>query len=96
MSQMLFETAFLESESLQGHAFLVLWRNTPQSRTDACPYCRKRHLHTPEDGHRSSHCPLSENKKLTLPHGITVHAFDGYIIKSRTLVQTEARTRDRG
>src|SRR5215813_9759919 len=52
--------ARLSSEMMNGHAYLVLWRNTPQSRTDMCPFCYHRHLHTSEDGHCAYHCPIWE------------------------------------
>src|SRR5437016_10004344 len=62
------------SELFNGHQYLVLWRNTPTSKTDRCPFCSKCHLHTPGDGLVSSHCPIWENKKLTLSDGTTVRA----------------------
>ena len=71
------------SEIFHGHRYLVLWRDTPRSYTDPCPFCSHRHLHTSEDGHRASHCPLGEDKRLTLSDGTTVYAFDGYIVRTR-------------
>src|SRR5205085_10621946 len=72
------------SDVFYGHASLVLWRDTPHSKTEMCPFCYRRHLHTPEDGHRASHCCLWENKRITLADGTTVCAFDGYIVRSRS------------
>ena len=77
------ETPILCSENFNGHRYLVLWRNTSQSKTDMCPFCYNRHLHTPEDGHRASHCNLFTNKAIRLSDGSTVYAFDGYIVRTR-------------
>jgi hypothetical protein len=36
--------------------YLVLYRQTPESRTDPCPFCFALHNHSIGDGHRVKHC----------------------------------------
>jgi len=86
-----YETPILCSETFNGHCYLVLWRNTPHSKTDMCPFCYNRHLHTPEDGHRASHCNLFTNKAVHLSDGATVYAFDGYIVRTRLTQKNKAQ-----
>lgn len=35
---------------------VVLERDTPESKTNPCPFCGEQHLHGTSDGHRIPHC----------------------------------------
>lgn len=34
----------------------ILYRDTPYTHTDPCPFCGEEHFHGDTDGHRALHC----------------------------------------
>jgi hypothetical protein len=74
----------VEYEKHNDRNYLVLYRQTPASRTDPCPFCFALHNHSIGDGHRVKHChPEYSRTSIITTDGITLYRDDGYIIKTR-------------
>ena len=70
--------------------YVVLYRDTPKSATDPCPFCCLRHNHGIGDGHRVEHCPTKIGRSsVSLPSGQLLYRDHGYIIKTRNPNSTE-------
>ncbi len=64
--------------------YLVLYRQTPKSKTDPCPFCLEQHIHGLGDGHRLTHCLTQYGRSsIVATDGTTLYRDDGYIIKTR-------------
>lgn len=68
---------------------VVLERDTPESKTNYCPFCGERHLHGTNDGHRIPHCASNDCSYVIgsrvifrNKHGEIFKGEDGYYVKS--------------
>lgn len=70
-------------------SYPILWRETPTSLSDPCPFCGGRHGHGTADGHRVAHCmtpPRSYGKKYWIIKDIDGQEYSsdqGYIVRTR-------------
>lgn len=67
------------------HNVLVL--HHVKGKTEKCPFCNRVHHHSPEDGHRCSHCVSTFNKKyrniIQAEDGTELCEDNGYILLSK-------------
>jgi hypothetical protein len=74
-------------ETIQSRPYAVLWRDTPESKTDPCPFCGKEHIHSggaDGDGHRVAHCGKDNvREEAQAEDGTVLRRSHGYIIRSR-------------
>lgn len=82
--------ALADYEIDDGKAYLILWRETETSRTEACNFCGVNHSHGVTDGHRSPHCVTIEAVS-TAHDGTKLYQRDGYFIRTRKLTNTTHR-----
>ena len=74
----------VEYEKHGDRNYLILYRQTPKSRTDPCPFCLAMHSHGLGDGHRVEHCiPQCGRLSILTADGTTLYRDHGYIIKTR-------------
>ena len=71
-------------------SYVILYRDTPRSPTDPCPFCCLRHNHGIGDGHRAGHCATNSGRSfVSLPSGQILYRDHGYFIKTRNPNSTE-------
>jgi hypothetical protein len=71
-------------------SYVVLYRDTPYSATDPCPFCCLHHNYGIGDGHRAAHCPTNSGRPfVSTPSGQLLLRDNGYIIKIRNPRSTE-------
>ena len=91
------EIRWVDYEIIDGTPVAILWRETPDSPTDHCPFCGERHRQEEKDDHYEASCAqewLPNNKWLSnnkwLPNnkresrdGTILKPDNGYIIRTR-------------
>jgi hypothetical protein len=74
----------VEYERHDDRNYLVLYRQTPKSKTDPCPFCLAMHSHGFGDGHRVKHCvPQYGRSSILTTDGTTLYRDHGDIVKTR-------------
>jgi hypothetical protein len=72
-----------QSINHEGNVYAVLWRVAGESKTEPCPFCKKCHTHSKDQGHRIAHCDWTHKsftENVTLNDGQEVSACDGYFV----------------
>ena len=66
--------------------FVLLWRNSENSRLEFCPFCGSRHKHGKGDGHRVAHCSHTQCAKsfTRKSDGKTFKQSKGYFIQTKS------------
>ena len=87
-----------KGEVINGKLYLVLYRQTENSKTQTCPFCGERHIHGPGDGHRTPHCAAPDSSDYVFGQNVIFRnkageifdAQDGYLVKTlRTSYHSE-------
>ena len=61
----------------------IIWRKKGNKTIDKCPFCKKKHNHGTNEGHRIQHCNRNTSDppiKITLRDGDVVNNSHGYIL----------------
>ena len=90
-------------EVIDGKLYLILHRQTENSKTQTCPFCGGKHTHGGGDGHRAVHCTapggcehvLGASTIFRNVEGQVFDANDGYIIKTLRTPYHSKRKRPR-
>ena len=66
-----------------GRKVPIIWRKKGSELTDKCPFCKKKHIHGSNDGHRIVHCTRRHDQSydFVLKDGDVVNSKRGYIIR---------------
>lgn len=72
-----------KTEWLNGHEYILLWRDTEELPTDYCPFCGKRHTHGQGDGHRTEHCAFGIKVFTRKSDGKIFEQCKGYIVRTK-------------
>ena len=72
-----------KSEEHNGKEYIVLWRETEESKTEFCPFCGSRHQHGIGDGHRVSHCAPGEDIFTRQSDGKVFYQNNGYFVRTK-------------
>jgi hypothetical protein len=83
------EIRWIDYDIIDGIPMAILWRETPDSPTDHCPFCGERHRHEEKDGHYEADCARwwlpneGGSIKRESRDGIILKGNNGYIIRTR-------------